>query len=194
MDQNGKKAFMKDRGLLFSFLLPIVFVVIGVLLLFTPITSQIFAIMIGAIMIIVGAAYVIRYFVEKAYLDMRSYGFSIGIFAIILGIVAVINSAKIENSLTVFLAVCIMLAAVIHLQNAITLKFLKSVFWIPVLCAACIFIVCTLLITLVPFDPPALKTFTAITLTASGVIGFAIAVGMRNLRKKHESTALVNNG
>ena len=178
------KTFMRDRGLLFSFLLPIVFLVIGLLLLFTSIDTKIFAILIGAMMIIIGAAFVIRYFAEKMYLDMSSYGFSIGVLAAILGVIVIIRSSEIAASLTVFLNICIMLTAIIQLQNAIQLKFLKSVLWIPVLCVAAIFIVCTILIALVPFEEKVLNTFTYIVLAADGLIGFVIAFIMRRLRKK----------
>ena len=182
--EQQKKTFMRDRGLLFSFLLPIVFLVIGLLLLFTSIDTKIFAILIGAMMIIIGAAFVIRYFAEKMYLDMSSYGFSIGVLAAILGVIVIIRSSEIAASLTVFLNICIMLTAIIQLQNAIQLKFLKSVLWIPVLCVAAIFIVCTILIALVPFEEKVLNTFTYIVLAADGLIGFVIAFIMRRLRKK----------
>ena len=183
MDQQ-KKVFMRDRGLLFSFLVPIVFLVIGLLLLLTSIDTKIFAILIGAMMIIVGAAFVIRYFAEKMYLEMSSFGFSFGVLGIILGICVIIRSDFIASSLTIFLDICIMLTGIVQLQNAIQLKFLKSVFWIPVLCVAAIFIICTVLIALVPFEEQVLNTFTYIVLAADGLAGLIIAFGMRRLRKR----------
>ena len=183
MDQQ-KKLFMKDRGLLFSFLLPVVFLVTGLMLLFTSVDTKIFAILLGGMMIVIGAALVIRYFAEKSYLDMSSYGFSIGVLAIVLGVCTIIKSEAVASSLTVFLDICIMLTGIIQLQNAIQLKFLKSVFWIPVLCVAAIFIICTVLIALVPFEEEVRNKFTYIVLAADGLIGFVIAIGMRRLMKR----------
>ena len=193
---NAQKNFMHDRGLLFSFLLPVVFLVIGLLLLFTSIDTKIFAILIGAMLIIIGAAWTIRYFAEKQYMNLSSYGFSIGVLAILLGVCTIIKADFIATSLVIFLDICIMLTAIIQLQNAIQLKCLKSVLWIPVLCVAGIFIVCSVLIALVPFEEQVLKTFTYITLAADGLVGFIIAFGMNRLRKKlaNQTTDLVENG
>jgi len=190
---NGQKSFMQDRGLLFSFLLPIVFLIIGILLLFTSIDTKVFAILIGAVLIIVGSAWTIRYFAEKNYLNLSSYGFSVGILAVLLGICAIIRAEPIAQSLVIVLDICIMLTSIIQLQNAIQLKCLKSVLWIPVLCVACIFIVCSVLIALVPFEEQVQKTFTYIVLAADGLVGFIIAFGMNRMRKKlaEQTTSVV---
>lgn len=174
----------QNRELLVSILVPIVFIVLGVLLLFTSIDTKIFAIMLGAMLIIIGAAWIIRFFLGKTYLNLSSYRFSIGTLALLLGVCFIIKADFIAASLTFFLNVCIMLSATILLQNAIQLKAHKSVLWIPVLAVACILIVCSILIALVPFEENALKLFTYITLIADGVIGLVIVFGMQRLRKR----------
>ena len=85
----GKNMF---RNTMFMICFPIIFIVVGALLLFAEgMNTQVFAYIFGGGLIIGGAINVIRYFAEKAYLDYMSNGFTSGVLAIILGIIAIIK-------------------------------------------------------------------------------------------------------
>ncbi len=156
------------------------------------INNKVLAERLGAFLIIAGAALIIRYFLSRSYLDMRAYGFSIGTLAIVLGICVILKADDVANSLSVFLNICIMLTAIVKLQNAIQLKFLKSKLWIPVLCVSLAFLVCTVLIVLNPFSDSVRDTFTYIVLLCDGVAGFANAILLRTVTHKMEKSGMTD--
>jgi len=184
--------FSKDLGMIFTLLLPVIYVVLGVLLLFVDgISTKVFANLFGAAAIVFGAALIILYFMRRSYLDMHAYGFSIGAFAVVLGICIIIKSEDIANSLSVLLNLCIMLTAIIKAQNAIQLKFVGSILWIPVLCISGAFLVCTVLIAINPFKELSTRdTFTYIVLICDGIASFANSIMLRVLlHKKNKESA-----
>ena len=176
-----KSKFSKDIGMIFTLLLPVIYVVLGALLLFVDgISTKVFANLFGAAAIVFGAALIILYFMRRSYLDMRAYGFSIGAFAAVLGLCIIIKAEDIANSLSVLLNLCIMLTAIIKAQNAIQLKFIRSVLWIPVLCVSAAFLICTVIIAINPFEQNSTRdTFTYIVLICDGVASFANSIMLR---------------
>lgn len=170
---------------IFTLLLPIIYIVLGVLLLFIKgISTEVFAELIGALMIIMGAGMIIHYFLAQLYRDLNAYGFSIGALFVILGICVLIKSEAVGESLSVLLNICIMLTAIIKLQNAIQLKFWRSIMWIPVLCVSLAFLTCTFLITINPFEDGVRDTFTYIVLLCDGAVSFANAILLRIVMRK----------
>lgn len=171
----------------FTLLLPIVYIVLGILLIFLrdKIKTETFALLLGAMMMIMGAALVIHYFLSRAYMDLNAYGFSIGTLAVVLGVCILIKSEEVGNILSVLLNICIMLTAIIKLQNAIQLKFMRSVMWIPVLCISLAFLACTVVITVNPFSETGVRdTFTYIVLLCDGVVSFANAILLRIVMRR----------
>lgn len=187
-----KKSFMRDASAVFTFLLPIVYIVLGTILLFVQdINTKVLAELLGVLLLIVGAALVIHYFLTRSYLDMHSYGFSFGALAIVVGVCVIIRASAVAESLSVFLNLCIMMTAIIKLQNAIQLKFLKSRAWIPVLCVALAFLICTVLIVIDPFAKSTTRDmFTYIVLVCDGVATFANMIVLRIImRRFHTGTS-----
>lgn len=187
-----KRKMTKDLGMIFNLLFPIVYIVLGVLLLFVDgISTKVFANLFGALAIIVGAALIIHYFLRRGYLDMNAYGFSIGTFAAVLGICIIIKAEDIANSLSVLLNLCIMLTAIIKAQNAIQLKFIGSVMWIPVLCVSAAFLICTVLIAIDPFKTAAVRdTFTYVVLICDGAASFANSIMLRIIFRMKDKEAM----
>lgn len=182
-----KKSLSNHNSVLFTLLFPVIYVLLGALLLFVPdINTKVLAELLGALLIVAGAALIIRYFLARSYLDMRAYGFSLGTLAIVLGVCAILKAQDVANSLSVFLNICIMLTAIVKLQNAIQLKFMKSKLWIPVLCVSLAFLICTVLIVLDPFSDSVRDTFTYIVLLCDGVASFANALVLRTVTHKME--------
>lgn len=180
-----KAPFSGQLRTVFTLLLPIIYIVLGALLFFIDeINTKVLAILLGGMMMVMGAALIIHYFLSHAYMDMNAYGFSIGALAIVLGVCVLIKSTAVGESLTVFLNICIMLTAIIKLQNAIQLKFLKHFMWIPVLCVSLAFLTCTFLITINPFEDGVRDTFTYIVLLCDGAVSFANAILLRIVMRK----------
>lgn len=192
-----KKPISGHMKTVFTLLLPIVYIVLGILLLFIKgISTEIFAELIGAMLMIMGASQIIHYFLAKAYMDPNAYGFSTGALAIILGVCILVKSEEVGSGLSVLLNICIMLTAIIKLQNAIQLKFLHSVFWIPVLCVSLAFLACTIVLTVYEFESLDTRdTFTYIVLLCDGIVSFANAILLRIVMRKPpqepQSTELV---
>lgn len=188
-----KNKFSKDLGMVFTLLLPVIYVVLGILLLFVDgISTKVFANLFGAVAVVFGAAMIIHYFMRRGYLDMHAYGFSIGVFAVVIGICIIIKAEDIANSLSVLLNLCIMLTAIIKAQNAIQLKFIQSIMWIPVLCISGAFLICTVLIAINPFKELSTRdTFTYIVLICDGVVSFANSIMLRivfRIKEKEDVT------
>ncbi len=186
--------FSKDLGMIFTLLLPVIYIVLGALLLFVDgISTKVFANLFGAVAIVFGAAMIILYFMRHGYLDMHAYGFSIGAFAVVLGICIIIKADAIANSLSVLLNLCIMLTAIIKAQNAVQLKFIQSIMWIPVLCVSVAFLVCTVLIAINPFKELSTRdTFTYIVLICDGVVSFANSIMLRIVFRIKEKEAVTD--
>ncbi len=180
-----KKLQSRDFGAVFTLLFPFIYIVLGALLLFVPdINTKVLAELLGALLLIAGAALIIRYFLRRSYLDMKAYGFSVGTLAAILGICTILKGDEVAGSLSLFLNICIMLTAIIKLQNAIQLKFMKSRAWIPVLCISLVFLLCTVLIIINPFSDSVRNTFTYIVLLCDGIAGFANSILLRTVSRK----------
>lgn len=169
--------------------LPVVYIVVGALLLFAEgMNTQVFAYIFGAGIIVGGAVNVIRYFVDKSYLDYSSYGFSTGIFAIILGVIAMIRVEVIATSITVCIGIAIMITAIVKLQNAIQLLTMKNKMWIPVLSVAVVFIVIASLILINLNGEEKWVKFTYVMLFIDGIVGLAINIFMYFSLGKHKKT------
>ena len=70
------KKFTKDLSAVFTFLFPIVYIVLGLLLLIVDeINTKVFAYLLGMIAMVFGAALIIQYFLRRQYLDIHAYGF-----------------------------------------------------------------------------------------------------------------------
>ena len=173
-DQNKR-----ENNTVFAICQPIVYIVISVLLLFTSdkVDTTVFAYILGAILIIGGAAVIIRYFVTKSYLIYNSYDFSVGVLAVILGIVAMIKAENIAESLTICLGIAIMLTSIIKLQNAIQLFTIKNKMWIPVFGIAVVFIAASVIVLVNPFSYTSdWEKYTYIMLLIDGIVGLAVNI------------------
>ena len=168
-----------ENNTVFAICQPIVYIVISVLLLFTSdkVDTTVFAYLLGAILIIGGAAIIIKYFVTKSYLIYNSYDFSVGVLAVILGIIAMIRAQDIAESFTVCLGIAIMLTSIIKLQNSIQLFTIKNKMWIPVFGIAVIFIAASVIVLVDPFSYTSTwERYTYILLLIDGIVGLAVNI------------------
>jgi uncharacterized membrane protein HdeD (DUF308 family) len=173
------KKFTKDLSAVFTFLFPIVYIVLGLLLLIVDeINTKVFAYLLGMIAMVFGAALIIQYFLRRQYLDIHAYGFSLGAFAVLIGFCIMVEADAVADSLTILLNLCIMLTSLVKVQNSIQLRCIQSVMWIPMLVVSCLFLLCTVLIA-TDFEGEVRDIFTYVVLICDGVASFAAAIVLR---------------
>ena len=108
----------------------VVTAVLGALLLFVQQISaeKICYLMCGAV--VIGGIYsIVHYFLSNAFREAQDYGFSAGVFLVVLGILGFIKTASIVAFFPVALSVMGLLYGVILLQDALDLKRLGSRKW-----------------------------------------------------------------
>lgn len=131
----------------------VVAAVLGALLLFVPQISaeKICYLMCGAV--VIGGIYsIVHYFLSNAFREAQDYGFSAGVFLVVLGILGFIKTAAIVDFFPVALSVIGLLYGVILLQDALDLKRLGSGKWSIVLCVSVVVILVAMADMINPFS------------------------------------------
>ena len=112
----------------------LVYLLLGVLLIVIPdLQMEYVCYGISVVLVIIGIILIVKYFLEESYKNLNQYGFSIGVFLVIIG-------------------VCILLTAIIKLQNAMDLKALKDRTWGVICVVSLVIVVCAVLIIMNPFS------------------------------------------
>ncbi len=169
-----------ERNAVMMILLPIVYIIVGAILLFdNGINTKVFASLLGVGLVITGAAMVIKYFLSKSYLNYSSYGFTGGVLLVFLGIIIMTRVNDVASGFTVCLGIGIMLTSVIKLQNAIQLLSVGNRTWIAVMSVAVAFIAMSFLILINPFrDRSVWEKFTYVMLIIDGAVGLFLNIYM----------------
>lgn len=129
----------------------VIYLLFGLAMLFVPQFQERYIIYIaGLIFLICGVIMIVKYFMAASYNDMGNYGFSGGVLCILLGICLLVRTQQIAGYLPLFLGVCILLTAVIKLQNAVDLKSLRNGAWLLFLIIALAFLAAAILVILNP--------------------------------------------
>lgn len=129
----------------------VVYLLFGLAMLFVPQFQEKYIIYIaGLIFLICGVIMIVKYFMAASYNDLGNYGFSGGVLCILLGICQLVRTQQIAGYLPIFLGVCILLTAVIKLQNAVDLKSLHNGGWPVFLIIALAFLAAAVLVILNP--------------------------------------------
>lgn len=150
----------------------VVYILLGALLLFVP-QIQIITLsyLICSLLIITGIVLIVRYFITDAYKNINEYGFSIGVFMVILGMCALVRVEQVADSFIICLGIALLMTSVIKLQNALDLKNLEQKTWIVMLGIALLFVVCSIIVIINPFrQPQTLPDFTYRILMIDGVV------------------------
>ena len=129
----------------------VIYLLFGLAMLFVPQFQERYIIYIaGLIFLICGVIMIVKYFLAASYNDLGNYGFSGGVLCILLGICLLVRTQQIAGYLPLFLGVCILLTAVIKLQNAVDLKSLRNRAWLLFLIIALAFLAAAILVILNP--------------------------------------------
>ena len=126
--KKNEKTRVHITGVLAPVLLFLLLGVIGALMLFVPNMKLLyFCYVAGGIFLAYGALLVIRYFVKKEYEIVSNYDFSIGLILLVLGIISMIRAADVEQILSIYLGLMILIEGVILLQHTVQMKEMRGV-------------------------------------------------------------------
>ena len=108
----------------------LVYLLLGVLLIVIPdLQMEYVCYGISVVLVIIGIILIVKYFLEESYKNLNQYGFSIGVFLVIIGVCTLVKNQEMAKSFQLYIGVCILLTAIIKLQNAMDLKALKDRTW-----------------------------------------------------------------
>ncbi|MFA9463641.1 MAG: HdeD family acid-resistance protein [Velocimicrobium sp.] len=151
---NEKKEVDASNRLATQFVLSIavIYILIGALLLFVPqIQITTLCYLLCSVLIIAGIVLIVRYFMVNSYQNINEYGFSVGVFTVILGMCALVRVEEVSKSFILCIGIAMLMTSVIKLQNALDLKNLREKTWIIMLSIALVFVVCAIIIIIHPF-------------------------------------------
>ena len=129
----------------------VIYILFGLAMLFVPQFKEIYIIYIaGAIFVVFGIIMIVKYFLTGSYRDIGKYGFSAGVLCVLIGVFMLVRADKISAYFSLFLGVCILLTAIVKLQNAVDLKSIHNKAWFVFLLIALVFLAAAILIVLNP--------------------------------------------
>ena len=97
-----------------------------------------------------GIVMIVKYFLTGSYRDIGKYGFSAGVLCVLIGVLMLVRTNEIAVYFSLFLGICILLTAIIKLQNAVDLKSMHNKGWFVFLLIALVFLAAAILIVLNP--------------------------------------------
>lgn len=187
-EQNQKKSISLGTGLVIG--IAAIYILFGLAMVFIPQFKEVYIIYLaGAILVIYGIILIVRYFLNGSYRDIGKYGFSGGVLSVLSGICMLVRSDEISPYFSLFLGICILLTAVIKLQNAVDLKGLGNQAWFVFLIIAVLFLAAAIAIVLDPMGKmSANKDYIYYVLIADGAVNIIstlyLAIAIRTSRKK----------
>lgn len=149
---------------------------------------------ISVTLIVLGIILIVKYFVTESYKNLNQYGFSIGVFLIIIGVCTLVRNQEMTKSFQLYIGICILLTAIIKLQNAMDLKALKDRVWSVICVVSVCIMAAAVLIIINPFSNKSYElTLTYFSLLFDGVISLFsynyLAFRLRRTQKKQQKAA-----
>ncbi|MCR4956139.1 MAG: hypothetical protein K6A30_05605 [Lachnospiraceae bacterium] len=131
----------------------VILAVLGGVLLFAPQIKPIhICYLMCGVIVACGVYSIVRYYMSSAFRKSTDYGFSVGVFCIVTGIVGFIKSNVIVVFFPVAISMLVILFGVVILQDALDLKLLKSGLWSAVLVVAAVVIIVAMVVLINPFS------------------------------------------
>ncbi len=167
-----KEEIKKTRISWFPIGLALAFILLGALLIFIPtLTPLHLCYVLDGIAIALGIIFIVRYFMTESYKNTQRYGFSLGTVLLLFGAIGLVKAQALSAYLLTLIGALLLVAAVLKLQNALDLKFLKDDSWIIWLMIAIVFGVLATLALLNPFgDSEKLEVFSQVVLLIDGIV------------------------
>lgn len=145
------KIIEKVKG--FNYFLPIVYFVLGLLMVIFPETiNDIINYIIGGLLMLFGIDYIIRYLSNNKVTTYSKYSLTVGIVPIICGVFLICNPEVLVSIIPFVAGMIILMDAFEKLKHAIDLKKMKCDEWWVDLIVAILFIVFGIIVIMNPFD------------------------------------------
>ena len=145
------KIIEKVKG--FNYFLPIVYFVLGLLMVIFPETiNDIINYIIGGLLMLFGIDYIVRYLSNNKVTTYSKYSLTVGIVPIICGVFLICNPEVLVSIIPFVAGMIILMDAFEKLNHAIDLKKMKYDEWWVDLIVAILFIVFGIIVIMNPFD------------------------------------------
>ena len=145
------KIIEKVKG--FNYFLPIVYFVLGLLMVIFPETiNDIINYIIGGLLMLFGIDYIVRYLSNNKVTTYSKYSLTVGIVPIICGVFLICNPEVLVSIIPFVAGMIILMDAFEKLKHAIDLKKMKYDEWWVDLIVAILFIVFCIIVIMNPFD------------------------------------------
>lgn len=134
-------------------ILSAVYIAFGLLMLLVPGIEEVYIIYVLSIVLIgFGLFLAVRYFLSGLYRRFGNFSFSLGILAAAGGICLLIRADTVASFFNLFLGICILMTAVIKLQNAVALSTMKYPYWAFFFVLSLVFLAAAMIIILNPME------------------------------------------
>lgn len=131
----------------------LIYLLLGIMLILIPdLQMEYVCYGISIVLVILGIVFIVKYFLTESYKNLNQYGFSIGVFLVIIGICTLLRNEQMAKSFQFYIGVCILLTAIVKLQNAMDLKALKDRAWSVIFVVSIVIMACAMLIIINPFS------------------------------------------
>ena len=121
-----------------------------ILIIFPGYVEKFMKTVVAAVIMLVGIVYIIQYIRKDVRKDFYRKDLTVGIFAIILGILAFVRGDFIAEAIPTVIGIVILYSGVAKLQNAFDLLRMNTNTWVPVMISAAITITLAVLMIIKP--------------------------------------------
>lgn len=162
-------------------------IVVGLLILFSPIKAiNVLCKIFGVVLIVLGAVKLVGYFTKDIFQLAFQFDFALGIISAILGIVLIFRTSYMVEILSVCVGIFILLDGTLKLQTAVDARRFGIEKWWLILITAILVSVVGIILMVVPF---AAQTVTAwiigINLVLDGVLNICVVLStVKTIRRK----------
>lgn len=166
-------------------LMSVVYVLLGLLLIiFQNQSLRVICYLLGAACVIYGGVRLIIYFTNKNTGTESSFGFSMGVFDVVLGLVLMAMAEQIVVLFSVIIGIAIIADSIFKLQMAIELKRLDAAKWRNVMIGAGVMFVIGVILLFEPFKGQVfMAIMIGIALIADGALSILGIMAMDKLEK-----------
>ena len=173
MKTANTKEFVDSRSsTIMVYVIAVLYVVFGIAFLMLPqLEAEQFCYLIAGGLMLIGILRIGEYFIRECYKNMNQYGFSIGVFAIIMGVCIIIQIQQFAEIFQICLGIGVLLTAVIKMQNAMDMRAMGNKRFAIFLCLAIVMVICAAVILVNPFSEEKLRNnFTYVILIIDGIL------------------------
>ncbi|MCF0129206.1 MAG: hypothetical protein HUJ70_11560 [Pseudobutyrivibrio sp.] len=131
--ENKKTA--SNFGLILHILISLVLIAVGCLMIFikSPIINNILyeysVYGVVAAAAVTGIAFIVRYFVKDEYKHISNYGFTKGVFLVVVSAALMVNATEAASYIDIFFNCLALVIGTIIFQEALSMKYMKNSAW-----------------------------------------------------------------